>query len=467
MDNLDNECQSASARGPGFLQPAKSSKEVSGNGSANRRALRRAQRERIRAREWRPLERGAVRRAPNLLVVGASGHVAQACLLRLQLSRSDFGRLVLLDPSDRVRTDPYLDHARLDYRFVRHRLNFPLDTPYYHGLLARHRIDIVLDVTDMDTMPILAATDAAGVSYLNTSLNDARRGVAEILSVLHPTREEARRAPHIISSGMNPGVVNSWVWHGYQRYGVPLEIVHFEYDSSTPVTGWRPMVSWSRQEFLAESIWEPTGLVSKGKVKMLPGNSLQHREELRPVMEAVVPLPSYPRALVVLHEENVMLGGKLATSSKYLYAIHPQTLDYLDQLWRERGRVAIDDLELGDNTSVPLAGSDTIGLCLDYPEARVYYVHTLANSDVSGTNATCAQVAVGVEAALSTLLAEPLSPRLYFASDLYDTLYRDIVFKRLRVEHFVLAREKRRKGTRRRPAAGPQVFTEVPEAVVI
>jgi len=368
--------------------------------------------------------------------------VAQAFLLRLQHMRAKFGRLMLLDQSERVTRDPYLAHEKLDYRFVTRRLTLPEDTAHYQDLLMRHAIDIVPDVTDLDTMPILSATDAMGVSYVNTALNDANRSVAEVVDDLHPTREAQRKAAHIISSGMNPGVVNIWVWHAFQRHGAPDGIVHFEYDDSTPVSGWRPTISWSRQEFLTESVWEPTGLVVNGKLQMLPGNSLQHREDLRDIMQPVVPLASYPRGLLVLHEENVKLGRKLGASSKYIYAIHPRTMDYLDRLWRECGRVKIDDLEHGDNTSLPLSGSDTIGVCLEYPGKRVYCVHSLANGDVTGTNATCAQVAVGIEAALTTLLSERLPPRIYFASDLYDTPYRNVVFKSLRIENFVFPKRR-------------------------
>lgn len=174
---------------------------------------------------------------------------------------------------------------------------------------------------------------------------------------------------------------------------------------------------------------------------MFSANALERREDLRPIMEPVVPLSSYPRGLVVLHEENVKLGWKLGASSRYVYAIHPRTMEYLARLWRERGRVDIGDLEVGDNTSVPLTGADTIGVRLDYEDKQVYYVHSLANSAVTGTNATCAQVAVGVDAALSALLAGRLAPRLYFASDLYGTVYRDVVFSGLEVEHFVFAKE--------------------------
>ncbi|HOC57357.1 MAG TPA: saccharopine dehydrogenase NADP-binding domain-containing protein [Verrucomicrobiota bacterium] len=384
---------------------------------------------------------GGGHRPPNLLILGASGHVAQACLRRLEARRSSFGRLVCVDPSPRLLHNAHLNHRRLRYEFLCRGFKFPEDTPCYHALLRRHRIDIVLDLTDLDTLPILAATDAAGVSYVNTALNDGQRGVAEVVGALHPTRTQARLAPHIISTGMNPGVVNIWVWHGFQEYGPPTEIVHFEYDSSEPESGWRPMTTWSRGEFLAETVWEPTGVLLNGRLRMLPGNALQHREELRTVMEPVFSLPSYPRGLIVLHEENVKLGQKLGASSKYIYAIHPRTMDHLERLWQERGRVEVADLEVGNNTSIPLRGADTIGVCLEYPDQRVYYVHSLANDEVTGTNATCAQVAVGVEAGLTALLAGGLSPRLYFASDLYDTVYSDVVFSELRVDHFVFAKE--------------------------
>jgi len=401
------------------------------------------------------------------MIVGASGHVAQAFLRRLEGMRASFGRLVCVDPEERLLHDTHLNHRKLRYEFIRRRLNFPEDTPYYHRLLRRHQVDIVLDLTDMDTLPILAATDTAGVSYVNTSLNDGSQGVAAVVGTLHPTRERERRAPHIISSGMNPGVVNIWVWHGFQVYGAPGEIVHFEYDSSMPVSGWRPVTTWSRQEFLAETVWEPTGLLVKGRLRMFPGNALEHREDLRPVMEPVFTLESYPRGLVVLHEENVKLGQKLGASSRYIYAIHPWTMEHLERVWRERGRVEINDLELGDNTSVPLTGSDTIGVYLDYPDKRVYYVNSVANGEVTGTNATCAQVAVGVEAALSALLWGGLSPRIYFASDLYDTVYRDVVLSGLRVHHFVFGKEDGALRLRRYVPALRRRFMHAPEHALV
>lgn len=387
--------------------------------------------------DWPIALREPAPRPPNLLIFGASGHVAQAFLQRLAARREDFGRVVFLDPDDSVLRNAYLNHELLNYEFIHRRLRFPEETLDYHRLLHRNGINVVLDVTDLDTLPVLSATDDAGVSYVNTALNESGRGVAEVVSDVYPTRTGQRRAPHILSSGMNPGVVNLWVWHGFQQYGAPLEIVHFEYDTSVPVTGWRPMITWSRKEFLTEAVWEPTGRIVNGALRMCPGNAVENREDLRPIMEPLIKLPEYPRGMLVLHEENVKLGARLGASSRYIYAIHPRTMTFLEKLLRRRGRVEIGDLQLGDNTSIPLAGSDTIGVCLRYVDKRVYYLNSLANSEVTGTNATCAQVAVGADAALHALFSERLAPRIYFASDLYDTAYSDVVFGGLRVEHFL------------------------------
>ncbi len=393
---------------------------------------------------WPDQRTGATARQPQVLILGASGHVAQAFLLRMAARRNDFGQLVLVDPSDRVTRNPYLDHGTLRYEFIQRAFQFPEDTAAYHELLQQKRINIVVDLTDLDTLPILAATDELGVAYVNTALNEVKRGIAEVVADAQFTRNRPRKAPHILSSGMNPGVVNLWVWHGFQNYGAPTEIIHFEYDTSVPASGWQPIITWSRQEFLTEAVWDRTGQVVNGTLQMLPGNSLQHRESLASVMEPVMKLPNYPHGLLVLHEENVKLGARLGASSKYVYAIHPRTMAYLEQKHRSQARVEIGDLLIGNNTTMPLEGEDTIGVCLEYPDKRVYYLHSLANNQVTGTNATCAQVAVGMDAALFALAFERLAPRVHFASDLYDTVYSDVAFAALRVEHSIFDKTSRR-----------------------
>src|SRR5690606_33802344 len=86
-------------------------------------------------------------RRPNLLVLGASGHVAHAFLRRLGGRRNLFGRVVLLDESEQILKDPFLEHQRLRYQFIHHRLQWP-DDGSYRELLRRYEIDIVLDLTD-------------------------------------------------------------------------------------------------------------------------------------------------------------------------------------------------------------------------------------------------------------------------------------------------------------------------------
>jgi hypothetical protein len=61
------------------------------------------------------------------------------------------------------------------------------------------------------------------------------------------------------------------------------------------------------------------------------------------------------------------------------------------RLWRKKGGVRIGDREAGDNTTIPLTESGTIGVCLKDPGRRGDHLHSLE----SGTDATCAQAPVG------------------------------------------------------------------------
>lgn len=381
----------------------------------------------------------------NLLILGAAGHVARAVLLRLQERLDEFGSLILLD---RKEICPSLLSGK-NVRFVHQDLRFPRDAAILQSLLQSEGIDLVLDLTDMDTLPVLEATDQAGVTYINTALNDSGSGIADLLSRIHPFRHEQRRAAHILSSGMNPGIVNIWVWDAVRKFGAPEEIFHFEYDDSTPKQGWQPIITWSRQEFLTEIVWERTGVVERGELKQFPTNALRNREDLREVLSPVVNLNEYPHGFTVLHEENLKLGQNLGASSRYVYAIHPKTMEYLVDLYERNGTVRLEDIQVADNTEIPLTGSDIIGVRLRYPDQDVYYVHRFRNEQMIGTNATCAQVACGVEAALHTLATEALQPRLYFATDLYESNYSRWIFENMHIEQFVVNRSHKTPGSAR------------------
>ncbi|HUK81062.1 MAG TPA: saccharopine dehydrogenase NADP-binding domain-containing protein [Verrucomicrobiae bacterium] len=377
---------------------------------------------------------------PNVLVVGASGNVARAFLRRLGGQRCHFGKLVLLDKNRRVLQDAHLEHQRLGYSFVHHRLALPKDERFFSRLLKRHRINIVLDVSTHDTLPMLAAVDAAGASYVNTSLNDSRLEVAPLVERLNPKRIKRTRAPHALCAGMNPGVVNLWVHHGLAHFGTPRQIIHFEYDSSMTVDGWRPIVTWSKHEFLAETTWNRTGRYVGDGIELKSTNALQNRVPLRPLLRPILAADHCPKGFLVLHEENLTLGRALSVPSKFIYALHPRTMRYLVDRFRRKGNLREGDLEIGDNITRRLGGADMVGVCLEYPRRRVYYLNRMNNDGLIGTNATCAQVAVGIYAALFTLLYDRLEPRIHFIGDMYDTLYRRLVFANMRVEMFVCGR---------------------------
>ncbi|MFH1024376.1 MAG: saccharopine dehydrogenase NADP-binding domain-containing protein [Planctomycetota bacterium] len=376
----------------------------------------------------------------NLLVLGASGSVARAFLRFLSGWRSEFRNLVLLDKNRRVLEDPFLDRKRLAYRFVRRHLDLPRDGNAFHRLLRKYRIDVIVDVTTHATMPMLAAADAAGVSYLNTSLNDEALGVTELVERLFPQPPRATRVPHILCSGMNPGAVNLWIRHGIERFGRPREITHFEYDTSVAAEGWRPLVTWSKHEFLTEIARNPTGLFDGRVTTLAPDNALRHLVDLKPLLAPVLKLDEYPKGFLVLHEENLTMGRALGIPSKFLYAIHPRTMRFLVERFRRTGRILEGDLELGDNLSIPLAGSDTVGVCLEYPRRRVYYMNRVDNTTIVGTNATCLQVATGIYAALFTLLLDRLPNRILSVGDLYESLYKNVLFNNMRVEEIVCGR---------------------------
>jgi Saccharopine dehydrogenase NADP binding domain len=376
----------------------------------------------------------------NLLVIGASGNVARAFLRRLAGLRCHFGRLVLLDKNSHVLTDTHLDHRRLNYRFVRHRLSLPEDARLFARLLKKQRIHIVLDVSTHPTLPMLDAVQAARVAYVNTSLNDPRLEVGELVQRVYPNRHRRTSSPRILCAGMNPGVVNLWVCHGLDRFGTPEEIVHFESDTSMTMDRWRPIITWSKREFLTEAAWNRTGHYAGDAIAFQKGNALQHRQPLRPWLLPIQRENHHPHGFLVLHEENLTLGRSLGVPSRFIYALHPRTMRYLVDRDRRHGRLREGDLEMGDNLTHRLDGADTIGVCLQYPKRRVYYLNSFTNAALIGTNATCHQVAIGIYCALFTLLYDRLAPRTYFSGDLYDTLYRRLVFANMRVEMFVCGR---------------------------
>ncbi len=374
----------------------------------------------------------------NLLLLGASGGVSNAFLHFLVHHRDFFKNLILLDRNDHVLHNIYIDHRRLDYTFIHKEIKLPEEKNAYLKILKEHKIDIALDLTDMDTIPVLEATNKAGVSYINTAMCDSKAIVSKLVYDVYSRKEKIHNAVHILCTGMNPGVVNMWVRFGIEKFGVPNEIIHFEYDTSTEAARWKSMMTWSLKEYIIESIRDPSGLVlGRDNVKLLYPNALSHRVPMRHILNPIMDLPHYPQGFQVMHEENLSIGQKYNIPSQFVYAVDQRTMDFLITKYEETKHVTVEDLVLGNNTSEILNGADSIGVILEYGDKKVYYFNTAPNVSAVGVNGTYSQVVIGVFSALCTILFDHLHKGTYFVEDLFNSHYRYYMFDNMRVEEYV------------------------------
>ncbi|MEK6939210.1 MAG: saccharopine dehydrogenase NADP-binding domain-containing protein, partial [Nanoarchaeota archaeon] len=302
---------------------------------------------------------------PNLLILGASGGLANAVLHSLVHHRRHFNKLVLLDKNKKVLQNQYLDHANLRYKFIHQEIR-PHHKKEFIALLKKYKIRIVLDLTDAESIPLIEAANEAGIDYINTAINDDIKIDSALMEEIFAKRKNWNKARHILCSGMNPGNVNMWVRHGIEKFGKPKEVTHFEYDTSMSRKA-KALVTWSIHEFLVEDIRDPGGIVlGKDKVKLLYPNALAHQVDMKPILSPILKLETYPKGCLVLHEENMSIGHKYDLPSKFIYAVHPKTMAALLQIYKKEKNVHTADLQKGDNLTTILDGSDNIGVMLKY-----------------------------------------------------------------------------------------------------
>ncbi len=379
-----------------------------------------------------------MKREPNLLVLGASGGVANAFLHRLAHHRQLFNRLILVDKNKDILSAQYIERRNLDYSFIQKKIRLPEQEKQYMKMLRKNEIDIVIDLTDLNAMPVLEATDKAGVSYINTALNDRKKSTYYLVMGIYNKRDEIKNAVHVICSGMNPGCVNLWVRYGIEKFGVPKDVVHFEYDTSKIVGLSAPMITWSIRAFLSENVGSPSGtMLGANRVKILVPNGLEHRVNMRSILSPVLKLDKYPSGFTVLHEENVTIAKKYNVPSKFIYSVNMETMKKLVEIYKRKGSISPRELVHGDNVNRMLEGTDNIGVMLKYQDKMVYYFNQMHNVSTVGTNATYTQVVVGVFAALFTSLFDKLKSGIYFPEDLFKATYKQFVFDNMRVQELV------------------------------
>jgi hypothetical protein len=376
----------------------------------------------------------------NILIIGASGGVARAFLKRIGRDRQSIGRLLLADRHEGLLRDAFIPHKALNYEFIKTNVDARNDLETYRTLLRKYSIHLVIDLSVNETRPMLEATDALGISYMNTGIaNRPGEGFAEVVLDVLRTKDYGWHAPHMLCAGMNPGIVNAWVRQGIERFGVPRGIIHFEYDTGQPLKEWLPLITWSKETFLDEIVNDPAGFMEgKDRLKSLYPNPLKHRVEMKEILSAVVPLEQYPSGFLLLHEENITIAQRYDIPSRFLFAIDSRTMDYLETMYDKNGSVPLEAIWLGDNRETALKGSATVGVRLEYNDRQVYFLNRTQHEQIPGSSGSCWQVAAGLQAALQTLLQESLSDGIYFMEDLYGTLWEKRVAENLPKEELIL-----------------------------
>lgn len=376
----------------------------------------------------------------NILIVGACGGVGRAFLRTLVKDRGHVGKLLLVDKQEPGPDDQGLLFQKLDGEFIQTTIDLDKGRGEYLDLLDRHAIDMAVDLSVNETRDMLSTTDGAGVRYINTGVaNRPGETFSEVVLDLVHRRNASWNASHILCSGMNPGVVNMWVRKAIEESGVPKNIVHFEYDTGEPVNGGAPIIAWSRETFLDEIVRDPAGYVEgRNSIEFLRPNPLKNRVSMEDVLRPIMTLPSYPRGVLLLHEENITLGQKYDVPSRFLFSLKEETMDYLEELYDNQREVPLDALALGDNRKVLLKGEATVGVCLEYESNREYFFNTTAQGGVPGVSGSCLQVAAGLYAAFRSILEDPLERRVYFVEDLPGTTCERLMMENLPVQHAVI-----------------------------
>ena len=379
----------------------------------------------------------------NVLIIGACGGVGRAFLRMLARDRGRLGKLVLVDKQDQLLDDRLLPHQELDYEFQKTAIDVDKHREDYVRLLKIHGIDMVIDLSVNETRAMLAVTDGAGVSYINTGVaNRPGENFSEVVLDLVKRKASSWNAPHILCSGMNPGVVNMWVRRGIEKSGVPKSIVHFEYDTGQPVDGGVPIIAWSRETLLDEIVNDPAGYVEgRNKIRLVQPNPLKNRVSMDEVLRPIMNLPVYPRGFLLLHEENITLGQEYDVPSRFIFSLKTETMDYLEEVYDKKSEVPLDTLALGDNRAIPLRGEAIVGVCLEYENAREYFFNTTAQGAILGVSGSCRQVAVGLHAALWTVIEDPLAKRVYFVEDLLGTTCERLMLNNLPMHHVVISKK--------------------------
>lgn len=314
-------------------------------------------------------------------------------------------------------------------------------------LLKKNKIGYIVDLSNAETEVILKAVLKYGLaSYINTSFGVAQSSpLGETLINFLKKREELNKqskVPHILFSGMNPGVVNSWVQYGIKNFGKPKDVQEFEFDNTNYfLKKSSNVVTWCVEDFLDEAIFDSSEImIGKRKVKHLYPNSLKNLFNVSDLFKPIYKIPKNVLGGIMAHEEAITLADKNNISFQYIYAYNQPTFKKLALYYDSNIRINYNDIKLID-PSRKLIGEDVIAVRLEYSDQYVYYFNSVKNKSLKNHTATSFQVVVGVYAALAVVLFQKKKKGIFFPEDLIENDYLDFVISNLDVFEIVISKK--------------------------
>lgn len=375
---------------------------------------------------------------PNILILGASGGVAGATLKILEKYRTKIGNLVLLDKSESVLGSKSFDHYKMDYVFIKKDFSNCFDV-LLSKLIKKYGINIVMDISDFETEYLLNISNSFGVSYLNCSMNYEGTSMMSFSEDIKTFSQKYNNCSHVLSLGMNPGIINHLVMMGVIKNGVPNEIVEIEYDSAIPLHDLKyPFITWSKKQFLNEVVRDPSGeCIEGGKYVEHDFPAICNLVDTKQYIEPLKKMESYPQGMIVPHDEVISLSRVLEVPGKFVYAIHSNSFSLIKEKYNNKGSVTEEDILFYDNVETHLHGSDLVGVWLFYSDRKVCYYIDLDHESVIGTSATLYLVAVGVVAGLITFMESNLLDKgTMISSDLNNEKFLQIVSEHVVINEY-------------------------------
>jgi hypothetical protein len=289
-------------------------------------------------------------------------------------------------------------------------------------LQAEH-FDLVIDLTPtLDKRESLLICDEAEVSLVNSTMVDYKDDIHIAAFNFLCERPIAKRRPHIVASGMNPGAVNAMAEEIVRKYEQPDAICYWEYDETLPHNGILPgpFTTWSQGESGDEICEDWTfEVIEEGTILMhedaLSWQAQNFRDCGVPAKDLKIPDNADP--FLIGHEECIYMGWRHDTAVKFVYGFHPQNM----KLMRAAG-YGWKPHVLVNEPQQPLVGRDIVGVACRYDDddSWVGQYCELKNSPYipSGTNATCILVAAGVVASGLHLMRTRVAPGVHLTHEL-------------------------------------------------